>query len=1047
MGATFRWLNIAGLTLLAAVSHARLASRADIQTTLAPQLSVNAHVYFPREEIFEVATERWSYYHPPNFTVVVEVAEEEDVAKTIKYANANNLPFLAVNGGHGSISSLSTIDHGIEIWMHKLNSIQIAEDGKTVTVGGGIKSSELIPALFARGKYTVHGVCECVSYLGPALGGGHGTLQGKYGMASDQFVKIRIATANGDIVTVSEDEGDKDLWWAVRGAGHNFGIVTSVTSKIYDAPEKGKWAYEQLLFTGNQAEALFEAFNNLADIQPPDFMVWTYLVRIPQLNPEEPIYLANFMREAVDEIEPELIAPFRELSQVPALAKTVGRYTDIPTWINTAVNSRGCAAEANKVRFPIGFPRYDPQAQKEMFDVFANGTAEGSPFNTSMILLEQYSSQGVEAHPANSSAYAHRFDDLLISPVIAYLSDTDEEEEAAVKFGDMLRDILLKSTETPDELHAYVNYASGEEGPKAWYGHEPWRLEKLQEVPPPDPVQEPPKVAITPCEGLPVRYYFEGGLRRVYPYHYTYNTYCKERWRNRELIDIFTSEFRDREPGYYKKALESGNVCVNGKPAGPHTVLKNGEVISHTLHRHEPPVTGNEIGIIHESEDLLVIDKPAGVPVHSTGRYHYNSVMEILRIQNGGAYVPRPCNRLDRLTSGVMFVGKTAQGADRMTVKLKERTVQKEYVARVKGRFPDGVVVVDQPIMSVSPKVGLNRVRATGKEAKTKFRRLAYYPPPSPTACSSEEGESARPATPPPSYVNESEGYSIVHCLPLTGRTHQIRVHLQFLGHPISNDPIYSNRRVFGPDLGKNDSSADLDEEIIDRLMAMGRTEVPDIGPVETSNPKPAPSKEQSSKKPSEKQSTISDKGEDQVSYRTHFTTPPLLPPGTSASVVEAIMTREHEAAVAEYQKRKGERLSGEKCDVCGTELYTDPGVHELGIFLHAVAYSDAHGEWSYRSKMPSWARPPKGVEGPTEVPEWVEEEKGKEVIVGDGIVPDIGADEGDDVKEKNGKGKAKEKAKQGVTALVEGVGMVDISAARQMEESEGVAAAAGGSA
>ncbi|RDW79274.1 pseudouridine synthase family protein [Aspergillus mulundensis] len=570
-------------------------------------------------------------------------------------------------------------------------------------------------------------------------------------------------------------------------------------------------------------------------------------------------------------------------------------------------------------------------------------------------------------------------------------------------------------------------------------------------VPPPDPVQEPPKVAITPCEGLPVRYYFEGGLRRVYPYHYTYNTHCKERWRNRELIDIFTSEFRDREPGYYRKALESGNVCVNGKPAGPHTVLKNGEVISHTLHRHEPPVTGNEIGIIHESEDLLVIDKPAGVPVHSTGRYHYNSVMEILRIQNGGAYVPRPCNRLDRLTSGVMFVGKTVQGADRMTVKLRERTVQKEYVARVKGRFPDGVTVVDQPIMSVSPKVGLNRVRATGKEAKTKFRRLAYYPPPSPTTPPAE-GEGDRPATPPPSYVNESEGYSIVHCFPLTGRTHQIRVHLQFLGHPISNDPIYSNRRVFGPELGKDDDSAEMDDEIVERLMAMGRTEVPDIGPVEAkktkpsetetpkelSSPEPAQEQEQEQQKPSSGQGSTSEKKE-QASYRTHFTTPPLLPPGTSPSVVEAIMTKEHEEAVATYERRKGERLSGEKCDVCGTELYTDPGVHELGIFLHAVAYGDAHGEWKYRSKMPSWARPPRGVEGPTGVPEWVEDVE-NEVVYGDGVVREFGVE--DEGVGQGGKSGKKGKGSVSVAALVEGVGMVDISEKRQAEEIAASAAA-----
>ncbi|KAL4968362.1 pseudouridine synthase family protein [Aspergillus stella-maris] len=510
-------------------------------------------------------------------------------------------------------------------------------------------------------------------------------------------------------------------------------------------------------------------------------------------------------------------------------------------------------------------------------------------------------------------------------------------------------------------------------------------------VPPPDTFEEPPAVAITPCEGQPARYYFEGGLRRVHPYHYTYNTYCKERWRNRSLIDIFTSEFRDREPDYYKKALESGHVCVNGKPAGPDTVLKNGEVISHTLHRHEPPVTGNPIGIIHESDDLLVIDKPAGVPVHSTGRYHYNSVMEILRIENAGAYVPRPCNRLDRLTSGVMFFGKTTKGADRMTVKLRDRTVQKEYVARVKGYFPDGVTVVDQPIMSVSPKVGLNRVRATGKEARTKFRRLAYYPPPQTTATPpSEKTEQdangngtgiERPATPPASYINEAAGYSIVHCLPLTGRTHQIRVHLQFLGHPISNDPIYSNTRVFGPSLGKNDASSELDNHIIDRLMAMGRTEIPDT-----------------------------------VTYKTHFMAPPVLPPGTDEALAEKIMAKEHEVAMESYVKRKGERLSGENCETCGTELYTDPGVHELGIFLHAVAYADQGGEWKYRSKMPSWALPPRTCEGPTEAPEWVDVSSEEENVVGDGVVREFGNEEevqAEKVREENRTAKRELKEKK----------------------------------
>lgn len=423
---------------------------------------------------------------------------------------------------------------------------------------------------------------------------------------------------------------------------------------------------------------------------------------------------------------------------------------------------------------------------------------------------------------------------------------------------------------------------------------------------------------------------------------------------------------------------------VNHVPATTTTIVKNGDIISHTLHRHEPPVTGREIGIIHEDEDLMVLDKPAGVPVHSAGRYHHNSIVEILRYRCRNEWVPRPCNRLDRLTSGVMFMGKTAKGADVMSDKLRQRTVQKEYVARVKGKFPDGVVVCDQPIMSVSPKLGLNRVRATGKEAKTMFRRIAYYPPPSPESLLAE-GPSGE-ANPLPILSNEEDGYSIVHCLPLTGRTHQIRVHLQFLGHPITNDPIYSNRRVFGPELGKHEDSSDRDAEIIDRLSDMGKTEVPDT-----------------------------------VSYRVHLTTTPNVPADTDPSLVEAIMSKEHEAAVAAYHKRKGERLSGETCDVCGTELYTDPGPHELGIFLHAVAYSDHEGHWKYQSKMPTWGLPPSGLDGPREAPDWVDPADGEEVTIGRGTVPDI---DYEDMENGNGR--------NDTPVLVQGVGMVDVSSAAQ---------------
>ncbi|PBP19043.1 DRAP deaminase [Diplocarpon rosae] len=418
------------------------------------------------------------------------------------------------------------------------------------------------------------------------------------------------------------------------------------------------------------------------------------------------------------------------------------------------------------------------------------------------------------------------------------------------------------------------------------------------------PFQEPPPVVTTPCDPWPRPYFLENGLRRVAPYHYTYNTYCKERWRGRELLDIFSSEFRDRPLEYYKDAIERGAVTVNGKPVPTaQHLVKNGDVISHTLHRHEPPVTALPISVLHEDEDMIVINKPSGVPVHPAGRYNYNSVVEIMRAERGHAWNPLPCNRLDRLTSGVMFIAKHAKSAEELSKQITQRTVRKEYIARVKGEFPDGEVVCDKPILQISPKLGLNRVRANGKTARTVFKKLAYYPPaikkePPPHAGADEKTRSGADA-----------GYSIVRCLPVTGRTHQLRVHLQFLGHPIENDPIYCNRRIWGDNLGANDADAslDTDEDIITRLSRMGKSEVADA-----------------------------------VAY--------------------------HDEMVDEYNKKKAEKMSGELCDVCQTPLYTDPGEQELALWLHSLRYEDAGGSWSYLSPLPSWALPPRGYEGPTSV-------------------------------------------------------------------------------
>lgn len=301
------------------------------------------------------------------------------------------------------------------------------------------------------------------------------------------------------------------------------------------------------------------------------------------------------------------------------------------------------------------------------------------------------------------------------------------------------------------------------------------------------------------------------------------------------------------------------------------------------------------------------------MPVHPAGRYNYNCIVEIMRAERGHQWNPLPCNRLDRLTSGIMFIGKHPKAAEKLCTQIQSRTVKKEYVARVIGEFPEGDIICDQSIMQVSPKLGLNRARASGKDARTVFKRLAYYPPTrtkdSKAGGTKDVRSDSEKARDSKMAWKSKEGYSVVRCLPLTGRTHQIRVHLQYLGHPISNDPIYCNQRVFGPALAAGDAVSDDDEDIISRLSKMGKSEAAEA-----------------------------------VAY--------------------------HDEMMEEYNKRKAEKMTGQVCDVCETPLYSDPGIHELGIYLHAKRYACADGKWGYETPLPEWALPPAGMVGPVETTE-----------------------------------------------------------------------------
>ena len=268
-------------------------------------------------------------------------------------------------------------------------------------------------------------------------------------------------------------------------------------------------------------------------------------------------------------------------------------------------------------------------------------------------------------------------------------------------------------------------------------------------------------------------YTFSNGLRRVKPYFFDYQLNVKGRMMGKTLLESMKSEFNASQPDYYETAIGDGRILLNGSPTTCGAILKGTHVISHRVHRHEPPVIDEKLEIIGTTESFVAVYKPASVPMHPTGRYRLNSLIEMLRVEFPEYSKVYPGHRLDRLTSGLVVLARTSEAARRFSdlIKTEDGGVDKEYVALVHGSFPEDPVIVDAPI-AVYGRHGGGKCRVdaeNGKPSRSEFTRL---------------------------WTDEKRNVSLVKCVPKTGRTHQLRVHLNHLGHSIIDDPLYGQETL-----------------------------------------------------------------------------------------------------------------------------------------------------------------------------------------------------------------------------------------------------------
>ncbi|MDD5201060.1 MAG: RluA family pseudouridine synthase [Terrimicrobiaceae bacterium] len=229
-----------------------------------------------------------------------------------------------------------------------------------------------------------------------------------------------------------------------------------------------------------------------------------------------------------------------------------------------------------------------------------------------------------------------------------------------------------------------------------------------------------------------------------------------------------------------KALLESGDILRNGAPTRPAEILRAGDELTVNIPAVQPLAAllpeAMTLSVLYEDADLLVLDKPAGLVVHpgagnATGTL-VQGLLHHCRDLSGIGGIERPgiVHRLDKETSGCLVIAKNDLAHHALAAQFAGRSVEKTYLAVVEGTPKRKTGEINEAI----DRHAVNRQKMTiakpgrGREAVTLYRVLAA-----------------------------DDGLALIECRPRTGRTHQIRVHLKHLGHPIAGDPVYGRRGRF----------------------------------------------------------------------------------------------------------------------------------------------------------------------------------------------------------------------------------------------------------
>lgn len=275
---------------------------------------IKGNVVVPDDPGYEEARQIWNAMIDRRPAIIVQCADADDVALAIGFARRNKLE-LSIRGGGHNIAGSSLCDHGLTIDFSRMKKVRVDIGKRRGYVEPGATLADLDEATQAHGLATPVGINSTTGIAGLTLGGGFGWLTRKYGMTIDNLVAVDMITADGKKIRASSNENE-DLFWAIRGGGGNFGVVTQFEFELFPV---GPEVFAGLMvFPFSQAHQILRKYRQFVNSAPEELNVWAVLRKAPPLpflpenvHGKEVVVLPIFYSGPISEAE-RLIAPLRD---------------------------------------------------------------------------------------------------------------------------------------------------------------------------------------------------------------------------------------------------------------------------------------------------------------------------------------------------------------------------------------------------------------------------------------------------------------------------------------------------------------------------------------------------------------------------------------------------------------------------------------------------------------------------------------------------------------------------------------------------------------